>query len=208
VVVFRDGELDTLAVLPANRTVNTSVGAEWQALGPRLAVAASDHHVYAGFGAEWDISVWDRSGRMVRRIRRDWLPTEVTSSHREAYSRELADQGEGNPRLQAAYRQLADEMIYPDAHPAFDRIVPGASGMVWVRRAQVEPPWSQAIDYTPVRPHPTEWDVFDADGIWLTTVTLPARFRLMDVASEYAAGVAKDDVGVETVQVWGLRLPD
>lgn len=207
-VISRDGGLDTLAVLPANHVVNTSLGPEWQGLGPTLAVAASEGHVYAGFGATWDIGVWDQSGQLVRRIQRDWVPAQITSSHRQAYNRSLVEQGEGDPRLEEAYRQLAEDMIYPDSHPAFDRIVPDASGRLWVQRPQVEPPWSEAIDYNPVRPHPSDWDLFDADGVWLGTLTLPARFRVMDVGTDYVAGVAKDDLDVEKVQVWGLRLPD
>lgn len=207
-VIFRDGGLDTLAVLPANQTVNTSLGPEWQALGPTLAVAASEDHVYAGFGATWDIGVWDQSGELVRRVQRDWVPVQITSSQRQAYGRSLTEQGEGDPRLEEAYRQLAEEMIYPSSFPAFDRIVPDGSGRLWVQRPQVEPPWSEAIDYNPVRPHPSHWDLFDPDGAWLGTLTVPARFRVMDVGVDYVAGVAKDDLDVEKIQVWGLRLPD
>ena len=208
IVIFRDGDVDTLAILPANQTVNTSLGPEWQGLGPSLAGAASEEHVYAGFGATWDIGVWDRSGQMVRRIQRDGVPVPITSSHRQAYSRSLVEQGEGDPRLEEAYRQLAEDMVYPNSFPAFERLLVDGSKRLWVQRPQVEPPWTEAIDYNPVRPHPSDWDLFDGDGVWLGTVTVPARFRLMDVGADYLAGVAKDDLDVEKVQVWDLRLPD
>lgn len=77
---------------------------------------------------------------------------------------------------------------------------------MWVQRPQVEPPSSEAIDYNPVRPHPSDWDLFGRDGMWLGTVRTPARFRVMDVGADYVAGVANDELDVETVQIWGLRL--
>lgn len=74
-----------------------------------------------------------------------------------------------------------------------------------MRRPQTEPPWSEGLDYSPVPHHETAWDVFDPRGIWSATVVLPARFRLMAVSADALAGVAKDDLDVERVQVWGVR---
>ena len=207
IVAFRNGASDTVAVLPTFRLVNTSLGPEWQGLGPVLSVAASADHIYAGFGDSWDISVWDRSSRLVRRIRRDWAPLPITASQREAYGRSLAEAGGEDPAMAAAYRQLAEEMIYPEAHPAFDRLLVDTSERLWARGPQTEPPWNEAVDYAPVPRYPMEWDVFGPDGAWLSTVTTPAGFRVLDVGSSHVAGVAKDALGVERVQVWDLVMP-
>lgn len=207
VVLFKDDVVDTLAALPFTRRVNTSLGPEWQGLGPSLSVAASAERIFAGFSETLDIHVWDESGRLIQRIRRAWDPVEVSVSDQDAYTESLIEQGEGRPAVEAAYRQLAEEMIYPEAHPAHDRLLAAANGELWVQRPQIEPPWSEAIDYNPVRPYPSDWDIFSRDGRWLGTVTVPARFRVMDVTNEHVAGVAKDGLNVERVQIWRVRRP-
>jgi len=208
VVVFKDELIDTLAVLPFTHQVNTSLGPEWQGLGPSLSVTASSNRIFAGFSDTWDIRVWDETGRLIQRLRRAWEPVNVTASDQEAYAESLIAQGEGRPPVEAAYRQLAEDMIYPETHPAYDRLVATSEGELWVQRPQIEPPWSEAIDYNPVRPHPSEWDIFSDDGRWLATVTVPGRFRVMDVRDGVVAGVAKDELDVERVQVWRLQRPE
>ncbi len=204
---FSEGVTDTIAELGFARLVNLSLGPEWQALGPALHVAVSDTRIYAGFSSDWDIGVWDGSGRLVQRIRRIWDPAPITSSHRAAYAESLIEQGRGEPRFEEAFRTLADEMIYPDSHPAHARLIVDATGVLWVERPQTEPPWSESIDYNRVPAHPGEWDLFAADGAWLGSVRVPARFRVMDIGPDYVAGVSKDALDVERVQVWDLHRP-
>ena len=207
-VRFREGVTDTIGVVPSSRRVNLkTLSPEWQALGPGLHVAVSERRVYAGFSANWDIGVWDVSGRMVQRIQRVWDPVPVTSAHRAAYTETLIEQGRGDPRLEDAYRRIADEMAYPSSHPAHARIIVDATGVLWVERPQTEPPWSEGIDYNPVPAYPGKWDLFATDGAWLTYVAVPARFRVMDIGSDYVAGVAKNELDVERVQVWELHRP-
>jgi hypothetical protein len=206
-VVVWEGVVDTIATLDQAQFVNTSLGPDFQALGPLLSAAGGGSRIYAGFGDEYDISVWDRSGNLIRRMRRAWDPVRVEASHREAYGQALMAEGEGGPQFQEAYRRLAEEMIYPESHPAFTGILVEASGGIWVERPQTQPPWSEAMDYSPVRPHPSEWDVFSPDGVWLGTIRLPARFRLTSVGRDRVAGVAKDEFDVERVEVWDLHRP-
>jgi len=207
-VVVRAGVVDTISTLDQAQFVNTSLGPEFQALGPFLSVAGAGNSIFAGFGDEYDIGVWDESGSLIRRIRRAWTPGPVEASHRQAYGQTLMAEGEGSPELEDVYRRLAEEMVYPESHPAFSRILVRESGEAWVERPQTEPPWSEAIEYSPVRPHPSEWDLFSPEGVWLGTITLPARFRLTSVGEDRLAGVAKDDLDVERVEVWGLRRPN
>jgi hypothetical protein len=197
--------VDTLAILPSVRTVDIpALGfAEAQALGPVLHLAVEDTLVHASFSEEWDIGVWGPRG-LVRRIRRAWEPVPVEERHRAAYREALGAAGGDDPRVQHSYRLLAEAMSFPDHHPAHARLLLGASGILWVERPQTEPPWNEAIDYAPVPPHPGTWDLFGPDGSWLTTVHLPPRFRLMWAGEDHVAGVARDALDVESVQVWRL----
>lgn len=202
------GATDTLAVLPSLRTVDIpELGfAEAQSLGPLLRVAVGDSLIYASFSELWDIGVWGSAG-LVRRIRRAWEPVPVEAGHRSAVREVLAAAGGDDPRIQQSYRLLAEGMSFPQHHPAHARLLVGTDGVLWVERPQTEPPWSEEIDFTPVPPHPGVWDLFAPDGTWLSTVHLPARFRPMSAREDMVAGVAKDDLDVESVQVWRLERP-
>jgi hypothetical protein len=51
------------------------------------------------------------------------------------------------------------------------------------------------------------YQVVDADGTWLGTVDMPARFRLLDVAHGLALGALTDELGVESVAVFEVFSP-
>jgi hypothetical protein len=54
---------------------------------------------------------------------------------------------------------------------------------------------------------PTAWRVFDPSGIWLGTVTLPARFNPMDIGKDYVLGLWRDEDDVEHIRIYRLRKP-
>ena len=48
-------------------------------------------------------------------------------------------------------------------------------------------------------------DVFGPDGVYLGTVKLPHDIDVMEIGADYVLGVARDELGVEYVQVYGLE---
>jgi hypothetical protein len=48
-------------------------------------------------------------------------------------------------------------------------------------------------------------DVFRPDGVYLGTMRLPQGFDVMEIGADYVLGVARDEMGVEYVQVYGLE---
>ena len=197
--------IDTVAVLPMVRTVDIlGMRPEQQALSPYLRVMVTRDRIYEGFPSAWDVGVRDRSGEVILRIRRAWDPVAVTAAHRDAYRQAFMEWAEDEPRLQEALRQLADGMIYPDYHPAHGDLQVDATGALWVERTQTEPPWSEGADYVPVPPRETVWDVFDSEGTWLGPVEFPARFRVLEIGSDYVAGVWKDELDLQRVRVYDL----
>jgi len=206
---FREGRTDTLAVVPHTRRVDLGrLGQEWQALGPALSVAVSDDRVFAGFSSDWDIGVWDNSGQMSREIRRIWDPQPVTAQHQDAYREGILAMGLDDPGREGVYRELAEGMVFPEHHAAHARMIADAVGNLWVERPQTEPPWSEGIDYARVPPDRREWDVFAPNGAWLGSVALPERFRAMHIGPDLVAGVWKDELDVEHVQLWDLLKPN
>lgn len=51
------------------------------------------------------------------------------------------------------------------------------------------------------------WNIFDPDGVWLGELSLPERFDLRAVARGRLYGVARDELDVETVQVFRVVRP-
>jgi len=69
-------------------------------------------------------------------------------------------------------------------------------GRVWMSEWM---PVSGSFDY-----FPTRYVVVGADGTWFGSVTVPPRFRLLDVAAGRVLGVQLDALGVESVVVHEL----
>lgn len=49
------------------------------------------------------------------------------------------------------------------------------------------------------------WDVIDSTGTWLGVVRTPARFTVYQIGRTFLLGRARDDLGVERVQLYTLR---
>ena len=87
-------------------------------------------------------------------------------------------------------------------------------GFLWVRRSPVgddegrrlevpappdgEPGW---VVWLPSGLH----DVFRPDGVYLGTMKLPQDLDVMEIGTDYVLGVARDELGVEYVEVYGLE---
>jgi hypothetical protein len=67
------------------------------------------------------------------------------------------------------------------------------AGNLWAERYRL--PW----DSFPV------WDVFDSQGVWLTTVTLPIGLQVYQIGSEFVLGLSRDDMGVERIHLHALE---
>jgi hypothetical protein len=99
---------------------------------------------------------------------------------------------EGPEELRAVSRLMAEAV--PETFPGVMDIMVDSEGFIW------------AAEYFPrrVTGQPRIWLVFDADGVWLGKVTLPADFDAYEAGIDYVLGRQRDSLDVETVQV--LRL--
>jgi hypothetical protein len=107
-----------------------------------------------------------------------------------ARTRELA-----TARDQAA-RELVEakySSTFLPAHlPAFQALVPGAAGELWVQRPAVS------------RVAEARYVVLSASGSPVARVSVAVGFRVTDVGRDYVVGVHQDGDGVETVRVYAL----
>lgn len=81
----------------------------------------------------------------------------------------------------------------PDFLPRFEALMPGPSGELWVQR------------YTGIHSDSAEYLVVDSALAPVAWVRVAAGFRVHEVGVDYVLGVHKDEDGLETVRLYGLK---
>lgn len=161
------------------------------AFPPSLAMAVSGSAIWLGDTAVDTIVHVDAATGDRTTIKLPDPPAPVTRAVVDAArTRELA-----TARDQAA-RDLVEakySSTYLPAHlPAFQALVPGADGELWVQR----PADSRAAQ--------ARYVVLSPSGIPVARVSVAEGFRVTDVGHDYVVGVHRDGDGVETVRAYAL----
>jgi len=88
--------------------------------------------------------------------------------------------------------------------PAFYGFVVGADGHTWVREFRIEDaPFGYSPAFPP-RTTPVRWTVYRPDGVQLGNVEIPVGFRVSEIGADYVLGIARDELGVERVQMYAI----
>jgi hypothetical protein len=87
-----------------------------------------------------------------------------------------------------------------DTIPVVSDLLVDARGRLWLKR------YDPSVDsHWLARPRTGgDWTVLDRDGVVSAHVAVPPGFRLLDVRDERVAGVTRDELGVERVEVRAL----
>ncbi len=99
-------------------------------------------------------------------------------------------------------QQYLEDMPFPGQFPPYSRILVDAEGNLWVEGYRWPAPWA-----VPPDPPDTHWSVFDADGVWLGRVTVPGRFLVHDIGTDYVLGTWKDHDDVAHIREYALVKP-
>jgi hypothetical protein len=211
----RSGAVDSLAVVPGIRhtahipglgydNVKFTPGAFFVALGDSLVTANS---------ATYEFAVRSPAGGASRVVRRRWtadlVTPELKERHRHYYVNML---GENRKPAPQALRRQRERLLavdpYPDSLPAFQELLASRDGDLWVQRYEIESTLHQAFSIgNQAVDVPAIWDVFDRSGRWLTTVELPARFTLLDVAGDRLLGLVQNEDEEQGIRVLRLVKP-
>jgi hypothetical protein len=114
-----------------------------------------------------------------------------TAELRKEWLDQLAARGRDDAQ-RAQLRAFFEDFPTPDSLPAYDRVLAGGDGSVWVR------------GFPPPGAPNHEWTVFDEQGRWLGEVVVPAEVDLVDVSVPYAVALEQDPAGLERVVVYRL----
>jgi len=186
---FPGAELDiTVIPLPDGET---SMTADLIPFAKLPSVAVGRELFFVGTKETWEIKGVEPDGELAIILRWDREPTPVRRSHIDALiQREVSDSGD--PEREPEIRRKYAEIYIPETLPAFSSLKVAPSGDVWVQRYRT--PGNTA------RVH----DVFDLDGPWIATVSLPSGNRLLQVGGDFVLTLHEDELGVETVRKYGL----
>jgi hypothetical protein len=207
-VISAAGELsDELFMMKQARQLREGRYSITQQFGPIGSITTSPNGIFYGWPDAYSISEFNPQGVALRIISRDWHPVPVTEEDIAwwlTFRDTLAKfQGNDSPRFREAYQQQTSIMVYPEYRAPFDELRVDRTGHLWVRNTH--PRYDR--NYTSFRvrfPFGWTWDVFDPEGRWLTTLTLPSSFRVHDIGEDYILGVWKDDMDVEYVRMYAL----
>jgi len=168
-------------------------------LGRNTMVGNRGDHVFVATNDSWEIREIGPDGATVRLIRVAESPVQLTDADVEAGRAQQLEQLEGIPQLRSVPPELKEQMMksvqeveYPKTLPFVAGILSGPDRTLWVREM--------------VRPgdHPGRLAVFDADGVLLARVAIPARFQVFQVGEGELLGVWRDPDGVERVRAYPL----
>lgn len=165
------------------------------ARGPFWAVAPGGWIAF-GHSDRYLIDVFTADGRVIRSVRRrDAL--ERVSEEDVVTFRERFPYGQGLDSLPPEERRVAAAVLrdfhYPEAWPAFSALEFDAASRLWVRR--------------PHRPddESVAWDVFDEEGRYLGSLTLPTALRVTRITGEAIYGLERDELGVQYVKRYRIE---
>ena len=89
--------------------------------------------------------------------------------------------------------EILDQATYAEVMPEVRDVKVDRLGNVWLAR------------YTFVGTAPTQWEVFDPDGVWLGTVTTPTGLEIHAISADEIMGLFQDEDGVSMVRVHRIR---
>lgn len=176
-------------------------------------LASDGRHIYHGYASTYRIDQWTAEGKVVRSIRRAFTPVPMNDAVKAEFAKHrLSMPGEdgrpASPELKALFEKNLKNAVYAPTLPAFHEIRTDRGGNLWVQHYD---PLMALYTPGPVRVQtiakPTRWDVFDANGRWLTTVELPARFTPQEIGADYVLGVARSEDDEEGVRMYRLVKP-
>lgn len=183
----------TLAVVPGDEIAYTGPGLYMiPVFAYRAVQTVSGNLLYAATSDSFEISVFDRAGRLRRRITRPGLDLSLSAGEARAKIEEVYRRRTGSGGTPATATRNHYPFPLPRTRPPMSALLVDPGGNVW------------AAEFAELDEVPRSWSVFSADGDFLGIVQMPARFQLLVVGSDRVGGVLRDGLDVEHVVILPL----
>lgn len=164
--------------------------------GKTFSAAVTDayDHIFVGSADRPEVGLWSMTGHLERLVRWNALQPTVTEKDRAQYVAAIqADAAVGQKAMYEELVRMVESAPLPAKRPAYARFLTGPRGSLWVESYQARH-----------ETYPTVYEVFDSAGQWLGPVTLPARFKALQVDERFLLGTWKDADDVEHVRLFRM----
>ena len=150
----------------------------------------------------YEIRAFRADGTLSRIVRRDHVARSPTEADRQPFVEEqmtpiLATPGVPEQLVDLARRELA-KVPLADYFPALSSVLGDATGHLWVEEFKL-----------PRDDRPGAlWTVFGPDGMVLGFVDTPEGLQVYEIGEDYILGRVRDELEVESIQLWPLERSD
>jgi len=164
------------------------------AFGRSTEITAGGSDVWIGDTDRFQIQRYRFDGQLETIVRRAFQPVIVDDA---LIGRAMAEELEGadDDNERRMIRRRWEDIPIPATLPAYESLGIDRVGNLWVKLFEV-----------PGVPERT-WSVFAREGEWLGDITLPDRFRPLEIGDDYVIGRFSDELDVEHIQIWELVKP-
>ena len=201
--------LDTLFRMRSGETFNFAGGVpefHFFVAEPAWALTADDGLLFA-VNDQYRIEQYDRSGALRRVLRKPFEREAVAERDQEIFTDALERIWLDAGVPPQALATLKSGVHFAELFPAFFRFLAGPQWSIWVQDivspSQMSP--EEQEGFNPLLSlGSADWDVFDPDGRFLGSVSMPPRFQPMRFVEDRVYGVWRDDLDVQHVMVVGI----
>ena len=158
--------------------------------GLRTVFDSSPEGFVIGTGETPSLVRYDIFGAVLDTLALDEGRMAISQADIEARIRDRIQRSERLGRDIRRTRSFHTQYPYPSHFPAYSKAIVTREGFVWIQRFP-----------KPYTVEPFHWKVFTPGGRFLATVDVPRHLELMWVGETHVAGVAVDELGVQTVEV-------
>lgn len=206
--------VDTVAILPKGQTLSGLTEGQFSMVvfSPEpVWDLAPDGSVFYAQNDQYRILKNDPQGNLLRIITKGVEPKPVEERDQDAIRRLLREQWTQVGVPPAQLEQLMQGVGFAEFYPAFFQLFIGPEETLWVQRIQSARDMAgdseEEFEFDPQAIGSPEWEVFDAEGRFLGVVTMPERFRPVNVSGEEIYGVWRDEYDVQYVMRLQVNRP-
>jgi hypothetical protein len=149
---------------------------------------------WISIGSEPELERRSRAGDLIQGIRWETRDREVRREHVEAYWAQRLAEAEGDEERRTVQRRQKEALVAA-RFPVVDRLFVDRSKRVWVRQFKY-----------PTDDTPPFWLVFFPDGEIAGRIRVPEKLRIFDAGAGFLLGTSQDDLGVEYVHLFEIRI--
>jgi hypothetical protein len=206
--------VDTVAVLPKGQSLAGVTEEQFSMVvfAPEpVWDLASDGSIYYAMNDQFRILVNGPDGNLTRIITKSVERKPVEDRDADAILRLMREQYAQFGVPPAQVEQIIQGVGFADFYPSFLAVFIGPEGTLWVQKIQsardLAGDAGDEFEFNPQDIGSPEWEIFDGEGRFLGVVTLPERFRPVDVIGDQIYGIWQDDLDVQYVMRLQLHRP-